>query len=148
MHPHAHRAVATLLAAVVLAGCAGPRASVMAMRDIPADQQERDRGACESEAGAADVTRPATGTLVGAVVGALTGVGVGVGLALKGNVSSDDASVGLYFLVAAAGGAAVGALTGAVVGWSSGVNAAHDEYFARYTACMRERGYSVIREPR
>lgn len=45
------RLIASVLAAATLAGCAGPRASVMAMREIPAEQQAHDRRECEAQAG-------------------------------------------------------------------------------------------------
>ena len=74
-------AVGIVVLAMLVAACAGPTANVMAMRDIPREQQDRDRADC-------------------------------------------------------------------VVGWKSGVDRAHDEYLSAYTACMRQRGYTVIRERR
>lgn len=54
----------------------------------------------------------------------------------------------LYFVGATAVGAGLGFLAGTAVGFSSGVRAAHDDYFTRYSDCMRERGYAVFRERR
>lgn len=136
-----------VLVLATLAGCAAPRASVMAMRDIPADQQERDRRECEAHAGYADVAKPISHALLGTIGGTLTGIGVGAAVILGGAwTTNDPGDAALYVGVAAGLGAAVGFLAGTAIGARSGARAAHNDYFARYTDCMRERGYAVFRE--
>jgi hypothetical protein len=148
VHRCGQRLIAWLLAAVTIAGCVGPRASVMPMRELPADQQERDRRECEAQAGHADVTKPASHALIGALAGTGVGLGVGVMLFFIGQPSSDTPDLALYAVITTALGASVGAVAGTVAGFSSGMGAAHDEYFTRYAECMRERGYTVFRERR
>jgi hypothetical protein len=119
------------------------------MREIPADQQERDRRECETQAGHADVTKPVTHTLLGALAGTAVGLGLGLILFLKAAPTSTDPEQTAFYLGGAAAiGAGIGALLGAVAGFRGGMGAAHDEYFTRYAQCMRERGYTVFRERR
>ena len=119
------------------------------MRDIPRAQQDLDREECERAAGVLDVIKPVAGTAKGQLVYA--GVGAGLGLMfspLFANGSSDPKETALIVLGAAGAGAAVGFIAGTVIGWQSGVERARDEYVGAYAACMRERGYTVIRERR
>src|SRR5262249_13514662 len=147
--PRASAVVVTALLVVLTAGCAGPRANVMAMRDIPREQQERDRADCEREAGDLDVTKPLTGSMSGQLVYAAAGTALGLVLApVALHSSSDPKEVALVAGGGAAVGGALGFVAGTVVGWKAGVDRAHDEYLSAYTACMRQRGYSVIRDRR
>jgi len=41
--PQASAVVVTALLVALTAGCAAPKANIMAMRDIPPERQERDR---------------------------------------------------------------------------------------------------------
>jgi len=142
-------AVAIVVLAMLVAACAGPTANVMAMRDIPREQQDRDRADCERQAGELNVTKPLTGSMSGQLVYAAAGAALGLlftPVALQS--SSSPKEVALVAGGAAAVGAALGFVAGTVVGWKSGVDRAHDEYVSAYTACMRQRGYTVIRERR
>src|SRR5689334_11222753 len=139
------------LALLVLfsSSCARPRAHIMPMRDIDPEQQARDRAACELVAGYLDVTKPIGGSVTGQLV--YTGVGAAVGLLFSPLVlptTSDPKEVALVDGGATAVGAALGFATGTVVGWKSGLDRAHDDYLSAYATCMRERGYTVIRERR
>ena len=121
----------------------------MAMRDIPREQQARDRADCEREADDLDVTKLLTGSMSGQLVYAAAGAALGLLLApVALHSSSDPIEVALVAGGGAAAGAALGFLAGTVVGWKSGVDRAHDEYLSAYTACMRRRGYTVIRDRR
>ena len=134
---------------VAAIGCVRPVAHVMPMQDIPRAQQDLDREECARAAGFLDVTKPVTGTAKGQLVYA--GVGAGVGLLfspLFANGSSDPKEAALIVLGAAGAGAAIGFVAGTVIGWQSGVERARDEYVSAYAACMRQRGYTVIRERR
>jgi heme A synthase len=139
-----------IVALVMLTGaCARPTANVMAMRDIPREQQDRDRADCEREAGHLDVTKPITGSMSGQLLYAAAGAVIGVLFApVVLQQTSDPKEVALAVGGGAAVGAALGFVTGTVVGWKSGVDRAHDAYLSAYTACMRERGYTVIRDRR
>jgi len=121
----------------------------MAMRDIPREQQDRDRADCEREAGELDVTKPLTGSMSGQLLYAVAGAAVGLlFVPVVLHSSSDPKEVALVAGGAAAVGGALGFVAGTVVGWKSGVGRAHDEYLSAYTACMRQRGYTVIRDRR
>jgi hypothetical protein len=135
-----------VMALTATTACARPAANVMAMRDIPRDQQARDRAECERYAGSLDVTKPVRGAVSGQLLYAAGGALVGLLMApLVLQSSSHPEEVAL----ALGGGAAVGAVlgfgAGTVVGWKSGLDRAHDEYLNAYADCMRERGYTVIR---
>ena len=142
-------AVVIVVLAMLVAACAGPTANVMAMRDIPREQQARDRADCEREADDLDVTKLLTGSMSGQLVYAAAGAALGLLLApVALHSSSNPKEVALVAGGGAAAGAALGFLAGTVVGWKSGVDRAHDEYLSAYTACMRQRGYTVIRDRR
>jgi hypothetical protein len=141
--------VAAALLVVLTSACARPAAHIMPMRDISREQQDRDRAECERVAGYLDVTKPIGGSMTGQLV--YTGVGAGLGLLVSPLFlpsTSDPKDVALVLGGATAIGAALGFATGTVVGWKSGVDRAHDDYLNTYATCMRERGYTVIRERR
>lgn len=143
------RSLIALTSLALVVSCAAPRVTVMPLREIPADQQARDRADCERAAGHPDVTRPVSGALQGKVLGALAGALLGAALAPAGVQSSNDpGEFALYVGISAGVGAAVGLVAGTLAGARAGVRAAQDEYLSRYTACMRERGYAVFRETR
>jgi hypothetical protein len=143
------RTVAVALLLVLTTACARSTASIMPMRDIPSEQQDRDRAECERAAGHLDVTKPLTGSLKGQLV--YTAAGAGLGLLVSPafvHSTSDPREVALFVGAPVAVGAVLGFATGTVIGWKSGVDRAHDEYLSVYTACMRERGYTVVRDRR
>jgi hypothetical protein len=145
----ANRTVAIALLVVLSSACARPSAHIMPMRDIAPEQQARDRAECEVVAGYLDVTKPIGGSMTAQLL--YTGVGAGLGLLASPLFlpsTSDPKDVALVIGGAAAVGAALGFATGTVVGWKSGVDRAHDDYLNAYATCMRERGYTVIRDRR
>jgi hypothetical protein len=75
----------------VTSACARPRATVMPMRDIPAEQQERDRAEC-AYAGNLDVTKPITGAVTGQWLYAVAGAAVGLMAALPALNTNDPSS--------------------------------------------------------
>ena len=137
-----------LLLAALTTACARPTANVMPMREIPRAQQERDRQDCERDAGNLDLTKVITGSFSGQLLYAAGGA---AGLLLAPiflQSTSDPKELATFLVGGAAIGAALGFAAGTVVGWKSGLDRAHDDYLSAYTQCMRERGYSVIRERR
>ena len=137
------------LSLVVVIGCSRPATHVMPMRDIPRAQQDQDREACDRVAGTLDVTKPLTGSMRGQLVYAAGGAGVGLLISpLFASGSNDPKEVALIVLGGAGVGAAIGFVIGAMAGWQSGLERAGEEYVNAYAACMRERGYTIIRERR
>jgi uncharacterized membrane protein YccC len=137
------------LSVSVVSACARPTVSVIPMRDIPREQQERDSAECARYAGRLDVTKPVTGAVSAQWLGAAAGAVVGLMVVPLASLStSDPKEAGLILAGGAAVGAAVGFGVGTVVGWQSGLDRAHGEYLRAYAACMRERGYSVSRDRR
>ena len=119
------------------------------MREIPRAQQERDRQDCERDAGNLDLTKVITGSFSGQLLYAAGGAATGLLLApIFLQSTSDPKELATVLVGGAAIGAALGFAAGTVVGWKSGLDRAHDDYLSAYTQCMRERGYSVIRERR
>jgi len=138
-----------LLLAVLTTACARPTANVMPMREIPRAQQERDRQDCERDAGNLDLTKVITGSFSGQLLYAAGGAAAGLLLApIFLQSTSDPKELATFLVGGAAIGAALGFAAGTVVGWKSGLDRVHDDYLSAYTQCMRERGYSVIRERR
>ena len=125
--------------------CARRTATVMPMRDIPAEQQERDRDECARYAGSLDVTKPIGGALTGQWLYAAAGAAAGLLVALPALNTSDPKEAALIVGGGAAVGAALGFGLGTAIGWKSGLDRAHDEYVSAYADCMRGRGYSVSR---
>jgi hypothetical protein len=133
------RAILVLLAAVALAGCAGPRPVLYPneqLRAVGQAQADRDIAECRQMAEAAGTSpgadqpeRAAGGAVTGGAIGGATGAAGGAVLGRPGT------------------GAAVGAATGATASFMRGLfsrpqpSGAHRGFVDR---CLRERGYEPV----
>jgi len=136
------RALPSLLAVVILAGCAsstpsGPPLVAYPTKQQTAEQQTRDANECQTwakqQTGYDPLTDTAKGAGIGAAIGALGGAAVGAAIgAATGNAGK---------------GAAVGAIAGGVGGAATGggyqYTKTKEGYEKAYAACMTGRGYSV-----
>ncbi len=118
----AMKALATLVAFILLAGCAGNPKPIIDMRGVDRDQYEQDLQECEAYTKEVEMGKSvAKGAGLGAVVGAAAG-------AIGGN--SDDVVEGAGF----------GGLYG---GTRSGLDADREKQMV-FKRCMSGRGYRVL----
>jgi hypothetical protein len=138
------RAVAMVLGALVLAGCASsapppPSVFVNPTRGQTPEQQVRDQTDCmyvaKQQTGYDPAGDTAKGAGVGALVGALGGAAAGAAIGAATGNAGKGAAIG------AASGATVGAVGGGVYQHGRG----KEGYEAAYGNCMMGRGYNVNR---
>jgi len=132
--------VLTLVAALILSGCASYRLPARAAfhPSLPPEQQAADRAYCEAHAkqvtGYDPVRSPAEGAAIGALL--LGAVGAAAGAA-GGAATGGSPGRG------AATGAVIGGVGGGLAGGAGEAQRMHDLYTKEYSVCLRAKGYIV-----
>src|SRR5712691_1328629 len=136
------RAVAAILVAIALSGCASsepPRPSTLItpLKGQSAEQHARDTNGCQfaakQQTGYDPAMDTAKGAGVGAAIGALGGAAAGAAIGAATGSAGTGAAIG----------AAAGGIGGAAYGGTSQYGKGENGYNQAYSDCMTGRGYSA-----
>ena len=136
------RAVAAILVAIALSGCASsapPRPSTLTtpLKGQSAEQHARDTNDCQfaakQQTGYDPAMDTAKGAGVGAAIGALGGAAAGAAIGAATGSAGTGAAIG----------AATGAIGGAAVGGGYKYSKSKEGYEQAYATCMSHKGYQV-----